>query len=141
MKLQRAGERRSPSVSGWTRKAKSSIPSIVWSLRKRGTPSMTKETAQLVRKPAHLARQVRLSLTQMGGHRIPGERSNNGVGSGGLDNRGAKNGESGERHNQPGAAGANNPPLPRGASCHVKTTGMKVAPKLTADCGRIAADA
>jgi hypothetical protein len=38
---------------------------------------------------------------------IPGERSsnNNGVGSGGLDNRGAKKGESGDRHNRPGAAG------------------------------------
>src|SRR5262249_29789565 len=115
MKFQRAAEKRSLSVSGWTRKAKSSIPSIVWSLRKMG---------QLVPKPAHLARQVCLPLIQMRGHRIPGDRSNNGVGSGGLDNSGAKNGESGDHHNQPGAAGANNLPLPRGSSCqaeHLRT--------------------
>ena len=83
-------------------------------------PSVTERTAQLVRKRAYLAGQVRPSLTQMRGHRIPGERSNNGVGSGGLDNSGAENGESGDQHNQPGAIGANNMPLPRGASCHVK---------------------
>jgi len=77
-------------------------------IRKRGMPSATKKTANLVRQPAHRAGQVRLSLTQMRGHRIPGERSNNGVGSGGLDNNGAKNGESGDHHSQPGAAGANN---------------------------------
>src|SRR5215831_6091727 len=74
-------------------------------------PSVTERTAQLVRKRAYLARQVRPSLTQMRGHRIPGERSNNGVGSGGLDNSGAENSESGDQHNQPGVAGANN--LPR----------------------------
>ena len=83
-------------------------------------PSMTDRTAQLVRKRVHLARQVLLPLIQMRGHRIPGARSNNGVGSGGLDNSGAENGESGNQHNQPGATGANNLPLPRGASCHVK---------------------
>src|SRR6516225_8429099 len=114
MKLQRAAERGSLSVSGWGRKAKSSIPSIVSSLRKRGMPSVTQKTAQLVRTPAHLARQVPLSLIQMRGHRSPGECSNNGVGSGGLDNRGAENSESGDQHNQPGAAGGNNLPLPRG---------------------------
>src|SRR6516225_2227023 len=69
-------------------------------------PSVTERTAQLLRKRAHLARQVRPSLTQMRGHRTPGERSNNGVGSGGLDNSGAKNDESGEHHNRAGAAGA-----------------------------------
>src|SRR5215471_14605702 len=106
MKLQRAAERRSPSVSAWTREAKSSIPSIVWSLRKRGMPSVSQKTAQLVRTLAHLARQVRLLLTQMRGHRIPGEHGNNGVGSGGLDNSGAKNGENGDHRNRPGAAGA-----------------------------------
>src|SRR5262245_44193797 len=80
-------------------------------------PRAIEKTAQFVRKPTHLASQARLLLTEMCGQRIPGERSNNGVGSGGLDNSGAKNGESGDHHNQPGAAGANNPPLPRGASC------------------------
>src|SRR5262245_24480030 len=70
-------------------------------------PRVTERTAQLVRKRAHLARQVRLSLTQMRGHRIPERSNNNGVGSGGLDNRGAKNGESGDHRNQPGAAGVN----------------------------------
>jgi hypothetical protein len=39
------------------------------------------------------------------GHGIPGERSNNGVGSGGQDNSSAKNGESREHHSRPGAAG------------------------------------
>ena len=112
MKLQRAAERRSLSVSGWTRKARSSIPSIVWSLWKRGTQSVTEKTTQLVTKLIHIAGQVRLSQTQMRGHTIPGERSNNGVGRG-LDNNGAKNGESGDHHSQPGAAGANNLPLPR----------------------------
>ena len=78
-------------------------------------PSVTKKTAQLVRKPAHLAELVRLPLTQLHCHRLHGRRSNNGVGSGGQDNSGAKNGESGDHHSQPGATGANNPPLPRGA--------------------------
>ena len=64
---------------------------------------MTKKKAQLVRKPAYLI--VHPSLIQMRGHRIPGERSNNRVGSGGLDHSGAKNGENGERNNQRGVAG------------------------------------
>jgi hypothetical protein len=107
VKRKSGAEKHSPNASEWIGKAKSSIPSIVWSLRKREMLSVTERTAQL----AHLARQVRPSLTQMRGHRIPGERSNNGVGSGGLDNSGAENSESGDQHNQPGVAGANN--LPR----------------------------
>ena len=55
------------------------------------------------RKAANALRQP---LTPaMHGHGIPGKRSNNGVGSGGLDNSGAKNGESREHHSRPGAAG------------------------------------
>jgi hypothetical protein len=76
---------------------------------------VTEKTTRLVTKLIHIVGQVRLSQTQMRGHRIPGERSNNGVGSGGLDNNGAKNGESGDHHSQPGAAGANKLPLPRGS--------------------------
>jgi hypothetical protein len=60
-------------------------------------PRSIEQVAQLLKQPAHPARQL---LTP-----IPGERSNHGVGSGGLDNRGTKNGESGEHHNRPGAAG------------------------------------
>jgi len=52
---------------------------------------------------AHLTRPPLASIIR--GHGILGERSNNGVGSGGLDNSQAENGESGERHNRPGAAG------------------------------------
>jgi hypothetical protein len=68
-------------------------------------PNTIEQAAQLQKQPGHLAR---LPLTPIiRGHGILGERSsnNNGVGSGGLDNRGAKNGESGDRHNRPGAAG------------------------------------
>ena len=66
-------------------------------------PGTIEQVAQLQKQPAHLAH---LPLTPIiRGHAIPGERSNNnGVGSGGRDNRGAKNGASGERHNRPGAA-------------------------------------
>jgi len=74
-------------------------------------PSAIKKTANVIRQPAHRATRVRLSLLLMRGHRIPGERSNNGVGNGGLDNNGAKNGESGDHHSQPGTAGANNLPF------------------------------
>jgi hypothetical protein len=59
-------------------------------------PNAIGETGQLQKQPA--APIIR-------GHGIHGERSNNnGVGSWGLDNRGAKNG-SGEDHNRLGAAG------------------------------------
>ena len=61
-------------------------------------PSAIEQTAQLVKQPARLATGVRLPLTPiMRGHSNPGERSNNGVGSRGLDNNGAKSGESGDR--------------------------------------------
>ena len=86
-------------------------------------PWVTEKTAQLIRRPAHLAGQVSLPLTQMRGHRIPGECSNNGVGSGGPDNSGAKNGESGDHHSQPGAAGANNLPFAAGCEPLRGTTG------------------
>ena len=100
-------ERRSPSVCGWMRKARSSILSIAWSLRKRDRQCPIERTAQPEEKSAHL--RMLLSLTPTRGHRIPGERSNNGVvGSGGLDNSGAKNGEKGERNSQRGVAGAKN---------------------------------
>jgi len=96
-------ERRSPSVFAWMRKARSSILSIAWSLRKKDRQSPLERTAQLG-KSAHL--RIRLTLTPTRGPRIHGERSNNGVvGNGGLDNSGAKNGENGERNNQRGVAG------------------------------------
>src|SRR5262249_47127964 len=50
---------------------------------------------------AHLARPALHPIIR--GHGILGERSNNGVGSGGLDNNRAENGKSGER--QTGAVG------------------------------------
>src|SRR5262245_29655578 len=100
----RSLERRSPSVCGWMRKARSSILSIAWSLRKRDRQRPIERTAQSQEKSAHL--RMLLSPTQTRGHRTPGERSNNGVvGSGGLDNSDAKNREKGERNNQRGAAG------------------------------------
>jgi len=69
-------------------------------------PSAIGKTARLVKQPTRLATRVRQPLTPaMHGHVIPGKRSNNGVGSGGLDNSGAKNGESREHHSRPGAAG------------------------------------
>ena len=61
-------------------------------------PSTIGKTAQLVKQPARLATGVHQPLTPaMRGHSNPGERSNNGVGSRGLDNSGAMNGESGDR--------------------------------------------
>ena len=45
---------------------------------------------------AHLARPALNPIIR--GHGILGECSNNGVGSGGLDNNRAENGKSGERH-------------------------------------------
>src|SRR5215467_2885966 len=45
---------------------------------------------------AHLARSALNPIIR--GHGILGEHSNNGVGSGGLDNSRAENGKSGERH-------------------------------------------
>jgi hypothetical protein len=58
-------------------------------------PSATEQTAQLVKQPAHLALLPLRPIIQ--GHGIPGERSNNGVGSRGLDNPGATTGESIDR--------------------------------------------
>ena len=68
-------------------------------------PRSIEQVAQLLMQPAQPARPLLTPIIR--GHVIPGERSsnNNGVGSGGLDNRGPKNGESGEHHNRPGAAG------------------------------------
>jgi hypothetical protein len=69
-------------------------------------PSAIGKTALLAKQPTRLATGVRQPLTPaMHGHGIPGERSNNGVGSGGQDNSSAKNGESREHHSRPGAAG------------------------------------
>src|SRR5262245_18508638 len=108
----RSLERRSPSVCGWMRKARSSLLSIACSLRKRDRQSPIERTAQPQEKSAHL--RMLLSLTPTRGHRIPGERSNNGVvGSGGLHTSGAKNREIGERNSQRGVAGANYLVLPR----------------------------
>ena len=45
---------------------------------------------------AHLARPALSPIIR--GHGILGERSNSGVGSGGLDNNRRENGKSGERH-------------------------------------------
>src|SRR5262245_12896606 len=85
------------------RKARFSILSIGCSLRKRDWQSPIERTAQLEEKLAHL--EMRLCLTPMT-PRIHGERSNNGaVGNGGLNNRGAKNREKGERNNQRGVVG------------------------------------
>src|SRR5262245_17370392 len=61
-------------------------------------PNAIEKTARFVDKPAHLGTGVHLPLTPiMGGHGNPGQRSNNGVRSGDLDNSGAMNGESGDR--------------------------------------------
>src|SRR5262249_16662527 len=106
-KREAGAEKPSRNASEWIAKARSLIPGIVWSLTKREMPSVIQKTGQLARKPPHLGGQVCLLLTEMQGHRIPGERSNNGVGNGGPDNSGAKTGESGDHHNQAGAAGTN----------------------------------
>jgi hypothetical protein len=58
-------------------------------------PGAIEQVAQLLKQPAHLARPPLTPIIR--GHAIPGERSNNGVGSGGLDNSGATTGESGDR--------------------------------------------
>src|SRR5215468_6757885 len=59
---------------------------------------MIEKMARFAKQPARLATGVRQPPTPaMRGHSNPGERNNNGVGSRGLDNSGAKNGESGSR--------------------------------------------
>src|SRR5262249_9450738 len=66
--------------------------------RKRVTPSTIEKTARFVKQPARLATGVCQPLTPaMRGHNTPGDRSNNGAGSRGLDNSGAMTGESGSR--------------------------------------------